>query len=209
MEENNVYELAVVISPDLSEFDVQKIVDKVKISIASKGGSAQQEHTWGKKRLAYPIGKAEFGYYQTLIFDSPKEAIAEIDKDIRLTPEIIRHLIISLEKEGITAEQLFTPEKEAVLIATIAKEKMEPSRPHQTRASRGRITPAIVADIPGTKDSGVAPEESSPAYRQAGQNDDIKEVVDIAEPVVEETADEAAKRREELDKKLDELLKEE
>ena len=91
MEEINTYELSLVASPDLSEFDVQKVIDKVKTSITSKGGTVQKEHTWGKKRLAYPIGKAEFGYYQTLIFDSPKETIAEIDKDIRLIPEIIRH----------------------------------------------------------------------------------------------------------------------
>lgn len=206
MEENNVYELAVVVSPDLSEFDVQKIMDKGKTSISSKGGTIQKEHTWGKKRLAYPIGKVEFGHYQTLIFDSPKEAIAEIDKDIRLTPEIIRHLIISLEKEGVTAEQLFTPEKEAALIATMAKEKMEPSRPHQTRASRGRVTPAVEKSY----DPGQSQDDGAMKTPSVQDEKEIEKVADIVEPVViEETADESAKRREELDKKLDELLKEE
>ncbi len=199
MEGNNIYELAVVLSPDLSEFDVQKVMDKVKTSITSKGGAIQTEYTWGKKRLAYPIGKAEFGHYQTMIFDSPREAIAEIDKDIRLTSESIRHLIISLEKEGVTADQLFTPEKEATLIAALAKEKMEPSRPHQTRASRGRITPAVeITAVP-------EPETISPVHA----DEKPEEAVDIIEPEIEETANEAAKRREELDKKLDELLKEE
>ena len=59
MEGNNIYELAVLLSPDLSEFDVQKVIDKVKASINPKGGVVQKEYTWGKKRLAYPIGKAE------------------------------------------------------------------------------------------------------------------------------------------------------
>ena len=197
MEGNDIYELAVVLSPDLSEFDVQKVMDKVKTSITSKGGSIQTEHTWGKKRLAYPIGKAEFGHYQTLTFDSPRDTIAEIDKDIRLTPEIIRHLLISLEKEGITIDKLFTPEKETALIATLAKEKMEPSRPHQTRASRGRITPAV--------ETATVQEILKPVQ----DDGKAEEITEVAEPVIEETADEAAKRREELDKKLDELLKEE
>ena len=204
MEDNyliNTYELAVVVSPDLSEFDVQKVMDKVKTAITSKEGSIQKEHTWGKKRLAYPIGKAEFGHYQTLLFNSPRETIAEIDKDIRLTPEIIRHLIISLEKEGVTVDQLFTPEKEATLIATLAKEKMEPSKPHQTRASRGRVTPKVEAPIAATLET--------PNNPPAGGDKKVEETADITEPVIEETADEAAKRRAELDKKLDELLKEE
>ena len=194
MEGSNIYELTLLISPDLSEFDVQKVVDKVKTSITSKGGAIQKEYTWGKKRLAYHIGKTEFGHYQTLIFEAPKETITEIDKDIRLMPELIRHLIISLEKEGVAIDQLFTPEKEATLIATLAKEKMEPVKPHQTRATRGRVTPVV--------ETATAPEVKQ-------DEEKTKEaIINIAEPVIEETADEAAKRREELDKKLDELLKE-
>ncbi len=187
----STYELSVVITPDLSEFDIPKVMDKIKNSIIGKNGSIQKEHTWGKKRLAYPIGKAEYGHYQSIVFTGLKEVLAEIDKDIRLMPEIIRHLIISLEKEGVTIDQLFTPEKETTLAATMAKEKSEPTtHAHQTRASRGRITPKV---------------ETAP---EVVENTVLPADAEIKEEVIEETAENAAKRREELDKKLDELLKE-
>lgn len=192
MEGNNVYELAVVLSPDLSEFDVQKVMDKVKTAITSKEGAIQKEHSWGKKRLAYPIGKAEFGHYQTLIFDAPRETIAEIDKDIRLTPEIIRHLIISLEKEGVIADQLFTPEKEAAMVVSTVKEKMEPRTPVEPRFR------AAVKLIEEPKAAEEPVETVEPAAAA------LEEVI---EPVVE-TEKETAKRRKALDEKLDELLKE-
>lgn len=191
IELTSTYELSVVISPDLSEFDIPKVMDKIKNSISGKNGSILKEHTWGKKRLAYPIGKAEYGHYQSIVFTGLKETLAEIDRDIRLMPEIIRHLIISLEKEGLTIDQLFTPEKEVALAAAMAKEKSEPTtHTHQTRASRGRITPKIE----------VAPEIVAETT--------LSVEPEIKEEAVEETAEDATRRREELDKKLDELLKE-
>lgn len=200
IELTSTYELSVVITPDLSEFDIPKVMDKIKNSIIGKNGSILKEHTWGKKRLAYPIGKAEYGHYQSVVFTGLKEVLAEIDKDIRLMPEIIRHLIISLDKEGVTVDQLFTPEKEAALLATMAKEKSEPTtHTHQTRASRGRITPKI-------ETSATTPEPETIA--QVRDDGEAKETTEIAETAIEETVEDAAKRREELDKKLDELLKE-
>jgi len=191
----NTYELTILLSSDLSEFDVQKVIDKVKSSIIAKGGNILEELNWGKKRLAYPIGQAEFGHYQTLIFDSPKQTIVEIDKDIRLTPEILRYLLISIDKEGITIDQLFTPEKEATQVVVNMKEKTE-GVPHQTRATRRKA--AAIAEIKTsiTKDSETATLK------------DDNEVEKIAKPIIE-TKEEVTKRREELDKKLDELLKEE
>ncbi len=224
---SSTYELTVLLPQDLSDFDVQKVIDKVKTAITSRGGNIQKEHTWGKKRLAYHINKVEFAHYQTLIFQVLKEAILDITKDIQLMPEIIRHLLISLEKEGVAVDQLFTPEKEAVLIATLAKEKMEPSKPHQTRATRGRTTPKvetaaapeILAQVPAVAKASVF--AGATPDTMAGKQDDEKteEVADIAEPiditqgspdaeigVLDKDAEE--RRREELDKKLDELLKE-
>mgnify|MGYP001569418797 CR=1 FL=1 len=193
---SSTYELTVLFPQDLSDFDVQKVMDKVKTSITSKGGTIQKEHTWGKKRLAYHIGNVEFAHYQTVVFNSLKEVIAEIDKDIRLTPEIIRHLLISLEKEGVEMDQLFTPEKEAAILVSTAKEKMEPRTSSDPRFSRR------VARTVGTP---VATEKSTPVI------DDTEIVIpeEVIEPIIAETKEDATKRREELDKKLDELLKEE
>lgn len=176
-EDYNTYELTLLLSPDLSEFDLQKIIDKIKATIGSEKGELIKEHAWGKKQLAYPIGKAEFGNYHTLVFTLPPAAIDELVKGLRLSSKIIRHLIISLDKEGIMPDQLFSPEKEEAMISSTVKEKLITKRPPAK---------AIVKSSPARKEP--IPEEK-PATPPATQVD-------------EDT------RRKELDKKIDELLKE-
>ncbi len=126
--DNKTYELTLLINPDLTEFDVQKAIDKVKSNISSGKGEVIKEHSWGKKQLAYPINKSELGYYHSIIFSAPGEIIGELIKELDLAPEIFRYLNLSLDKEGITVDQLFSPEKEATMISSAVKEKMMPSK---------------------------------------------------------------------------------
>ncbi|MFH0912259.1 MAG: 30S ribosomal protein S6 [Patescibacteria group bacterium] len=233
----STYELTILMAADLSELDVQKVMDKIKATLTAKNGLIQKEYDWGKKRLAYHINKVDFGYYHSLVFEAPKEVLAEIGQDLRLMPDILRYLIISLDKEGITADQLFTPDKEAALVASMMKEKMEPARPHQTRASRGRATP-IKTEIPKVEDSEATAHPSAdgtsrdnvveeiadktPSTSQSEKDKETKKTLKTPRPDhakattdkqtrddMKLTKEDEAKRREELDKKLDELLKEE
>lgn len=100
------YELTFVLKADIQEMDVEKLSLKVQNSIATRGGQILTTDNWGKQRLAYPIGKNEFGYYITLVFTHPKATIAELETEVKLMPECIRYLIISLDKENIRPEQL-------------------------------------------------------------------------------------------------------
>lgn len=126
MSDNITYELTLLINPDLTEFDVQKVIDKIKKNITSSKGEVVKEHSWGKKQLAYPINKAEFGYYHTIIFNAPGEIINGLIRELQLAPEIFRYLNLSLDKEGITVDQLFSPEKEETMISSSVKEKIMP-----------------------------------------------------------------------------------
>lgn len=100
------YEMTFILRQDIQEMDVDKLVTKIQNGIASRGGQILTSDNWGKQRLAYPIGKNEFGYYTTLVFTLPKPAVAEFELETKLTPEVIRHLIVSLDKENIRPDQL-------------------------------------------------------------------------------------------------------
>lgn len=131
-------------------------------------------------------------------------------------PEIIRHLLISLDKEGVEAGQLFTPEKEAAILVSTVKEKMEPRTPVEPRFK------AAVKHVEAPKATAEEPVEvGGPAVAAPEEVTDIAKPADItksspdASPrstgatigVLDKDAEE--RRREELDKKLDELLKDE
>lgn len=123
----SLYEIMLLFKPDLSELELQKALDKVKGFITSKEGRIEQEHNWGKKRLAYPIKKSEFGFYYTFIISKlMPETISPLTRELELSPDVLRYLIISLEKDGVTVDQLFTPAKEEAFASTIIAEKMAP-----------------------------------------------------------------------------------
>lgn len=154
MEDNTTYELTLLINPDLTEFDVQKVIDKIKKYIGSNKGEVIKEHSWGKKQLAYPINKAKFGYYHTIIFNAPREIINDFIRELQLNPEVFRYLNLSLDKEGITVDQLFSPEKEEAMISSAVKDKMMPSQ-----AEAKKTEPVVKPKIEKKVEKPVDPEK--------------------------------------------------
>jgi len=126
---HHTYEITLLFRPDLSELDLQKAIDKVKASLTSKKGEIAKESSWGKKQLAYPIKKEGFGFYHTIISTVPGDAIEALMRELHLSPDILRYMIISLEKEGVTIDQLFTPAKEEAYAAAVMNEKMASAKP--------------------------------------------------------------------------------
>jgi len=100
------YELTFIISSDMPEIEAQNITAKIAGLITKAEGRIYSQNFWGKQRLAYPIGKHEYGYYATMVFNYPSEQIATFNHDIQLMPETIRHLILSLDKEKIRPEDI-------------------------------------------------------------------------------------------------------
>lgn len=150
------YETTLLISPETQEMDVQKLLTKVQNQIAQKGGRIFSTDMWGKQRLAYPIGKFEFGFYATLVYAYPTSEMTELDRDIKMMPEVIRHLTLSLEKEGLTPETMkrIDPFKEAPMGDRTPARPAEgrTSTPRRT-ATEGRSTsPVAEAPKPSDKD---------------------------------------------------------
>ena len=139
------YELTVIISSDLSEFDAEKAAEKIQGSITAKGGDITGTSNWGKKKLAYIIKGNEFGFYHTFVFDMSPDAIAVLTHELELDPIVLRYIVISLEKEGITADQLFTPEKEEQMVAASVKEKMAPAIEPKAPVAKPKVISEPVA----------------------------------------------------------------
>jgi small subunit ribosomal protein S6 len=54
---------------------------------------------WGRRQLAYPIGRKENGYYVIARFDAETAGLPEYERAIRLDDSVIRHLITIHEHE--------------------------------------------------------------------------------------------------------------
>jgi len=92
------YELMLVLRPDVPDERVQATLDRVTRSITGYGGQIVKVSPWGRRRLAYPIGPHREGSYYIVIFDAGAEAVAELERGMRITEDAIRHLVTRIER---------------------------------------------------------------------------------------------------------------
>jgi small subunit ribosomal protein S6 len=125
------YELMIIISPlQANEDGIKAAIERVKQSVESSGGAVSAVNhaaPWGRRKLAYPIreyagGEASRrnfseGYYVLIHFSLSAAKVAEVERTIKLTDAIMRHLITVIETKASAAP--------AVECAAVAAEKGE------------------------------------------------------------------------------------
>jgi small subunit ribosomal protein S6 len=92
------YELGLVLHPEVEQADVTEAVDKVGQVIEAGGGEVTSVDVWGRRVLAYPIRKQKEGTYVFLQAQLDPQAILELERNLKLDEEILRYLLIRLEK---------------------------------------------------------------------------------------------------------------
>lgn len=92
------YELMLVLRPDAPDERISAIVDRTTRQIAADGGQIVKVAPWGRRRLAYPIDRQREGSYHIVIFEAPAESIAELERSLLITEELLRHLVTRVER---------------------------------------------------------------------------------------------------------------
>jgi small subunit ribosomal protein S6 len=92
------YELMLVFRPDAPDDRIAAIIDRTTRQIAGDGGQIVKVAPWGRRRLAYPIDRHREGAYHIVVFEAPTTLIAELERGILITEEILRHLIVRQER---------------------------------------------------------------------------------------------------------------
>ncbi|GBF82679.1 30S ribosomal protein S6 [Aphanothece sacrum] len=92
------YEMIYILRPDLSEEQVQQEVDKYRDFLGENKALDIQIKIWGKRRLAYQIGKYMDGIYVQMNYEADGTQIAPLERMMRLGEEVIRYLTIKLKK---------------------------------------------------------------------------------------------------------------
>lgn len=92
------YELYLVIDADMEEEDVNAIVERMTQLISAGNGETSGEvskvETRGKRRLTYPIKKKAEGQDTILFFQTPPQALPEMERVIKLDERVLRYLIV-------------------------------------------------------------------------------------------------------------------
>jgi len=93
------YETLYILRPDLEEEASDAIIARFNEAVARLGGTIVKTDKWGKKRLAYEIKDQLEGFYVLTAFQAPHEVSQELDRLMRITDEILRHLIVKQDED--------------------------------------------------------------------------------------------------------------
>lgn len=91
------YEAMVIVKPDFSDSDVQKIADRFKHVIEEQGGAVEKAGKWDKRKLAYEIGGYREGNYLLFNFEAEAKVPLELNRLMRISDDVIRHRIFKIE----------------------------------------------------------------------------------------------------------------
>jgi small subunit ribosomal protein S6 len=92
-----------VFRPDAPDDRTAAIIDRITRQITADGGQIIKVAPWGRRRLAYPIDRHREGAYHIVVFEAPTTAIAELERGLLITEEVLRHLVVRQERPARAA----------------------------------------------------------------------------------------------------------
>lgn len=91
------YELVMLVSPQVADADVPKVVEKVTQYVTSHGGQVASVNPWGRRRLAYHIADFEEANYVQANFKIEPKHTAELEGNLRIAEDVIRHMLVRVQ----------------------------------------------------------------------------------------------------------------
>ncbi len=103
------YELIYVLKPDAPETEVADLHKQVADIVQRMGGTIDKSENaapWGRRKLAYEIGHHKEGFYVLEVITGSGELMKEVDRRLKVTEGILRHLIVRVDEASIKAERM-------------------------------------------------------------------------------------------------------
>ncbi len=92
------YELMLILRPDVADDKAQAVIDRTTRQLTASGGQIVKVAPWGRRRLAYQIDRYREGSYHIVLFEAPSDALAELERGLQITEEVLRHLVTRVER---------------------------------------------------------------------------------------------------------------
>src|SRR5580658_9894584 len=92
------YESTFIARKDISSADVEKLTERFSGIVTANGGKVVKSEYWGLRNLAYKVKKNKKGHYVMLGLDAPSAAVKEMERNLGLHEDIIRHLTVSVSE---------------------------------------------------------------------------------------------------------------
>ena len=118
---NRKYELVYVVSPDASDDQVTALHTQVEETVTRMGGQLEKTENWGRRKLAYEIGRHKEGTYVLEVINGSGELMKELDRRLKVLDYVIRHLVVRVDEHEAVVDRTRTRRTESSRRRRIAR----------------------------------------------------------------------------------------
>lgn len=93
------YELVYITSPEATDEQLAELTTLVESNVTKAEGTVDNVDVWGRRKLAYKIGPHADGFYTVVLFSGGGDLVKEIDRRLKVSDLVIRHLIVRVDEE--------------------------------------------------------------------------------------------------------------
>ena len=148
------YEVLFILNPQLPEQDATNLIADFRGIAETSGATLANQEAWGRRRLAYPIEKMQEGIYHLFVFQTEGEVLNELDRKMKNSDQVLRHMIVRTDQDLKRAEKLAKRNPK--------KERVRP-QPAAAAAPEAPAAPVVPEATPVAPEAPAEPEASAPA----------------------------------------------
>ena len=111
--EGRQYELVYILPPETTEQQAADLHEQIEAIVTRMRGAIEKSENWGRKKLAYDIGRHKEGVYVLEVINGSGELMKEIDRRMRVMEQVVRHMIVRVDEEKKVVDRTRTRRQSA------------------------------------------------------------------------------------------------
>jgi small subunit ribosomal protein S6 len=127
------YELVYILPPDSTEQQIAEIHEQVESVVSRMGGQIEKTDNWGRRKLAYEIGRHKEGVYVLEVINGSGELVKELDRRLKVIDQVVRHLVVRVDEEKKVVDRTRTKRQ-----ADSERRRVKRGLPPQRQPGEGR-----------------------------------------------------------------------
>ena len=135
------YELVYILPPETTEQQATELHDQVATVVSRLHGQIEKTENWGRRRLAYEIGKFKEGFYVLDVINGDGELMKELDRRLKVIDQVIRHMIVRVDEEKKVVDRTRTKRQ-----SESERRRVKRGLPPQRQPGEGRSAEADETD---------------------------------------------------------------
>ncbi|MDE3168239.1 MAG: 30S ribosomal protein S6 [Acidobacteriota bacterium] len=95
---NRIYEELFIVKPDAAEEEVDQYVEQLRTQLTTAGATVDKVDKWGKRKLAYRVGKYREGAYVLFQFTADASTVKELERRLRVSDLVLKFLTVRIDQ---------------------------------------------------------------------------------------------------------------